>query len=79
MLTGRFGHIIVTSKDDNPNILRAEVWNELRQLDTMIRNTTIKYDGDVFTYEKLCARWNDQCSPNDILNLYYLLRYVLFF
>ncbi|XP_015116458.1 patched domain-containing protein 3 [Diachasma alloeum] len=66
---GRFGHVIVVSKDGNENMLRSEVWKELRLLDEIIRNTTAVYDGQSFTYEQVCARYKDECSSNNILNL----------
>lgn len=61
--------MIIVSKDRNPNLLRRAVWDELRQLDGYIQNTTVNYDGDTFTYKDACARWEGECFLNDILNL----------
>ena len=61
--------MIVISKDGNDNILRREVWQELRLLDGLIRNFTVTYEGESYTYSQICARWLDQCMINDILNL----------
>ncbi|XP_063975271.1 patched domain-containing protein 3 isoform X4 [Diachasmimorpha longicaudata] len=66
---GRFGHVIVVSNDGNENMLRGEVWKELRLLDEIIRNATAVYNGESFTYEQVCARYKDECSSNNILNL----------
>ncbi|GLV34155.1 Patched-related [Carabus blaptoides fortunei] len=66
---GRFGRVIVTSKDGDSNILRADVWRELRILDDIIQNTTAYYDEETFTYHDICAKWMEQCFTNDILNL----------
>ncbi|XP_062562304.1 patched domain-containing protein 3 [Armigeres subalbatus] len=66
---GRFGRVIIVSKDEDKNLLRSEVWKELRQLDGIIQNTTVHYDGDTFTYRDMCARWENECFLNDILNL----------
>lgn len=70
---GRFGRVIITSKDGDENLLRTSVWKELRELDEIIQNTTVEYDGDVFSYRTICARWEGECFSNDILNLHYIL------
>lgn len=49
-------------------MLRQEVFNELRYLDALIQNTTAEYDGELFAYKDICARWNNECFRNDILN-----------
>ncbi|XP_053687905.1 patched domain-containing protein 3 [Sabethes cyaneus] len=66
---GRFGRVIITAKDENKNLLRRAVWEELRQLDGIIQNATVQYDGETFTYREVCARWENECFLNDILNL----------
>lgn len=66
---GRFGRVIITARDADPNLLRREVFEELRILDGIIQNTTAVYDGEEYTYEDICARWDDACFSNDILNL----------
>lgn len=51
-------------------MLRTEVWKELRQLDELVQNMTVTMpNGDTFTYQDECARWEGQCFTNDILNL----------
>ncbi|KAH0954942.1 hypothetical protein HN011_012426 [Eciton burchellii] len=70
---GRFGHVIVIPKDGGRNMLKSVIWDELRQLDQIIKNAEAKYDGEVFTYQEICARWLDQCFNNDILNLYHVI------
>lgn len=70
---GRFGRVIITSKDDDENLLKTSVWKELRMLDDIIQNTTVEYDGEVFSYRTICARWEGECFTNDILNLDYIL------
>ncbi|KAJ8679532.1 hypothetical protein QAD02_015319 [Eretmocerus hayati] len=66
---GRFGHVIVIPKDGDKNMLRRVIWEELRVLDGIIRNVSAVYEGEVFTYNQICARWIDQCFTNDVLNL----------
>ncbi|XP_035436097.2 patched domain-containing protein 3 [Spodoptera frugiperda] len=67
---GRFGRVIIVAKDNNTNMLRTEVWKELRQLDELVQNMTVTMpNGDTFTYKEECARWEGQCFTNDILNL----------
>lgn len=70
---GRFGRVIIVSKDGEENLLRTAVWKELRMLDDIIQNTTVDFDGDTFTYRQICARWENECYSNDILNLDYIL------
>lgn len=62
--------------DGNPNILRSEVWKELRLLDELIQNATVYYDEEYFTYKDICAKWMSECFHNDILNLDYVLEEV---
>ncbi|KAB0795639.1 hypothetical protein PPYR_12478 [Photinus pyralis] len=66
---GRFGRVIITSSTRNKNMLRAEVWKEMRTLDDLIQNMTVFYDEEYFTYKDICAKWGNQCFQNDILNL----------
>ncbi|EDW89794.1 patched domain-containing protein 3 isoform X1 [Drosophila yakuba] len=66
---GRFGRVIVITKDGDKNMIRREVFQELRQLDNIIQNATTTYDGDTYTYKDNCARWENECFENDILNL----------
>ncbi|XP_044755811.1 patched domain-containing protein 3 isoform X1 [Coccinella septempunctata] len=70
---GRFGRVIVTSKDGIKNMLRAEIWKELRLLDGLIQNMTVFYNDEYFTYKDICARWQSECFQNDILNLDYII------
>lgn len=67
---GRFGRVIIVAKDNTTNMLRAEVWKELRELDELVQNMTVTLPtGEKFTYKDECARWEGQCYTNDILNL----------
>lgn len=75
--TGRFGRVIIIAKDEDENLLRTAVWKELRLLDDIIQNTTVEYDGEVFSYKEICARWEGECFTNDILNLDYILPEVI--
>lgn len=70
---GRFGRVILTANDGDKNMLRANVWKELRELDNLIQNMTVVYNDDTFTYKDICARWLDDCFQNDILNLDYII------
>nr|CAD7394216.1 unnamed protein product [Timema cristinae] len=78
--SGRFGRVIVIPKHGK-DMLKKEIWAELRLLDQMIQNATVHWDGDgsdpeTFTYGDVCARWIDQCFFNDILNLDYVIEEV---
>lgn len=65
--------MIVTAKDGNKNMLRANIWKELRLLDGIIRNLTVFYDDEYYKYEDICAKWLSECFQNDILNLDYVI------
>lgn len=54
-------------------MIRREVFEELRTLDQIIQNSTGKYDGETFKYADICARWENECFHNDILNLDYIM------
>lgn len=54
-------------------MLRQEVFAELRILDDIIQNTTVYHDGEEYTYKETCARWENECYTNDILNLDYIM------
>ncbi|XP_013119437.1 patched domain-containing protein 3 [Stomoxys calcitrans] len=70
---GRFGRVIVIPKDGDDNMIRREIFKELRQLDDIIQNSTVTYDGETFTYKDACARWENECFENDVLNLDYIM------
>lgn len=65
--------MIIVAKDGDENLLRTSVWSELRKLDDIIQNTTVDYDGETFSYKDICAKWENECYTNDILNLDYIL------
>lgn len=70
---GRFGRVIVTTKDGDRNMLRHEVFREMRMLDDLITNATATYEGEHYQYQDICAKWDGLCFVNDILNLDVLL------
>lgn len=49
-------------------MLRQEVFDELRYLDSLIQNASVEEDGEYFTYKDICAKWKGECFRNDILN-----------
>ena len=61
--------IILPKEGDD--LLSVEVWREMRLLDDIIRNASIRFgdDEELFTYREICARWEGECFDNDILNL----------
>lgn len=77
MIPGRFGRVIVVPKYGD-TMLSVDIWKELRILDEIVRNATIVWgpENAVYRYDDICARWIDQCFPNDILNLDYVMNEV---
>lgn len=59
----------MVTKDGDGNMLREEVFQELRKLDNLIQNASVHYDGEFYSYVDICARWGEECFANDILNL----------
>lgn len=78
MFSGRFGRVIITSKDGDRNLVRREIFKELRILDGIIHNLTATYDGESFKYRDICARTLGECYENGILNLDLLMDEVIF-
>ncbi|KAF5284697.1 hypothetical protein FQR65_LT13450 [Abscondita terminalis] len=70
---GRFGRVIITSSTSNKNILRKEVWAEMRMLDNLIQNITASFEDEFFSYKDICAKWGSECFQNNILNLDYIM------
>lgn len=68
-LAGRFGHVIIIPKDGGQNVLKKEIWEELVELDRIIRDIKAEYEGETFAYQQVCARWLDECFGNNILSL----------
>lgn len=66
---GRFGRVIVTTKDGDRNLIRREVFEELRILDGLIQNATITFDDQTYTYQDVCAKNHDGCFVNSLLDL----------
>jgi patched domain-containing protein len=50
-------------------MLRTVIWNELRMLDDLIQNATVKWEDTTYTYKDVCAKWLGHCYYNNILNL----------
>lgn len=73
LILGRFGRVIVTAKDGDTNMLRVNVWKELKQLDELIQNMTVYFEDEYFDYKHICAKWLSDCFQNDILNLEYIM------
>ncbi|XP_020285051.1 patched domain-containing protein 3 isoform X2 [Pseudomyrmex gracilis] len=63
-------------QDGGQNMLKKAIWEELTDLDQIIRNITAVYDGEQFTYNQICARWFNECFTNDILNLQPIMKEV---
>ncbi|KAI1292848.1 Patched domain-containing protein 3 [Halotydeus destructor] len=64
---GRFGRIILVAKDGG-SVLRSDIFAEVVKLDAAIKNFTIFWDDVPFKYSDLCAKSDDRCSANEILD-----------
>ncbi|XP_040070232.1 patched domain-containing protein 3 [Ixodes scapularis] len=65
----KFGRLIVVTKNGK-NLLSRKVWDEIIMLDQIIKNMTVLWDDDIWTYEQICARNGRPCYPNEMLDFY---------
>lgn len=54
---------------DGGTLLRTSVWDEIRALDKVIHDLRFEWDEEELSYGVLCARWEDECYENDVLEL----------
>lgn len=64
---GRFGRVIIVAKDGG-NILRSSHFEQIVLLDAMIKNMTVEWDDLPWRYADLCAKMEDRCWENQILD-----------
>ncbi|GAB6025722.1 hypothetical protein CHUAL_011706 [Chamberlinius hualienensis] len=64
----RMGRIVVTAKSAK-NVLTADVFDEISQLDYHIQNFNMTFKGQSYNYRDICAHWNRECTKNSILLL----------
>lgn len=65
----KFGRLIVVTREGT-NLLSRRVWDEIALLDQIIKNMTVEWDDDLWTYEQVCARDGRFCYPNELLDFY---------
>ena len=70
--TGRFARFIILAKDGE-SLLRQHVWNDIMELDKIVKDIKVEYRGNNYDFEKLCAIWNHKCWDNSILGINELL------
>ncbi|XP_074600748.1 patched domain-containing protein [Brevipalpus obovatus] len=66
---GRFGRLIVVANDES-NVLTRQVFNEVMQLDGLVKNMTITWDDNEYRYADLCAMSEGKCWENDVLDFH---------
>lgn len=42
-------------------------------MDGLIQNATVEYEGEIFTYQDVCAKSDGYCFENNVLNLDYVM------
>jgi len=65
---GKFGRVIITAADGG-TLLRTKLWNQIIELENIIYDITVEYEGLNFQYQDVCAKWDGICKTNEILNL----------
>ena len=58
---GKFGRVIITAADEG-TLLRTKLWNQIIELENMIYDITVEYEGLSFQYEDVCAKWDGICK-----------------
>ena len=62
---GQYLNILVTSNNNESNILKSKVWSSIVNLNEEITNLAVK-DGNessTFTYQDICLKWKGKCFP----------------
>jgi len=54
---------------DGGTLLRKSVWDEILALDKVVHDVKFEWDEDEYNYDSLCARWEETCYENDVLEL----------
>lgn len=73
--TGRFGIVIILSKNHG-NVLREYIFKDVLALNNYILNISISPDEKMLKYKDLCARNEDKCYRNNILDLNSKIKYL---
>ena len=63
------GQVIVTSADDDGDVLSPSNRRAIRHLDAQIRNLVVRHAGTTYRYADLCARRDAECWTNVLLSL----------
>ena len=58
---GKFGRVIITAADGG-SLLRSRMWNQIVQLENMVLNMSVEYEGLAFRYKDICAKWDGICK-----------------
>ncbi|XP_070559953.1 patched domain-containing protein 3-like [Ptychodera flava] len=66
---GVYAEIYVLPPNQHENVLTAPILEELLILDKIITGVTETVDGELYTYDDLCARRTGDCVVSGILNL----------
>ncbi|KAL7644515.1 UNVERIFIED_CONTAM: hypothetical protein RMT77_005347 [Armadillidium vulgare] len=64
-----FGRVLIEPKDHG-SIFRNYLWKEILNINEVLTNFTITYEGKSYSYKDLCAIWDKKCIPNPVLDLY---------
>jgi len=59
---------LILTANDGGTLLRSSIWNEILELDEIMKNTTISWKGQEFKYKNLCAQWGNDCFENRFLD-----------
>ena len=58
---GKFGRVIITASDEG-SLLRTKLWNQIIELENMIYDISVEYEGLSYQYGDVCAKWNNICK-----------------
>ncbi|KAK8396858.1 hypothetical protein O3P69_005078 [Scylla paramamosain] len=69
---GRFARLIIMARDEG-TILRTDVWEDIKKLDTLVQAVSLEFDDRTLTFKDVCAIWDKKCYENTVLDLYDLM------
>ena len=63
-----FARFLISAKD-NETMLRTSIWEDLMALDEAVKNLTIDWEDETYTFQDVCAKKNGNCLTNQVFNL----------
>ncbi|XP_067138907.1 patched domain-containing protein 3-like [Centruroides vittatus] len=63
------GIYITATANDDKNMIREIIFNDLKKIDEVVRNHRITWNDEIITYKNVCAIKENVCYENPVFNL----------